>query len=131
MVVEGIKGVDVPGAVNRVYRDVQNIGRLAVGLAKDPRVPRRNKLICAGVTAYVVVPTDLIPDWLPGIGRLDDIIMVCLALDAMLNHTPKAVLDDYWEGDQAVLDVIRSVVGTAMEFVPPQLRRTLYPSEPH
>lgn len=131
MVVEIVKRANLPGLAGRVTQDAQNIVRLTRGLAKDPRVPKRNKLIFAGVAAYVVMPVDLIPDWLPGIGRLDDIIMVCVAVDSMLNHTPKAVLDDYWQGDQAVLDSIRSVVSTAVEFVPPQLIKTLYPSEAH
>ncbi|HEX2149861.1 MAG TPA: DUF1232 domain-containing protein [Actinomycetota bacterium] len=129
MVVEIVKKANLPGLLGRFTQDAQNIANLARGLAKDPRVPRRNKLIFAGVAAYVVMPVDLIPDWLPGIGRLDDIIMFCVAIDSMLNHVPKAVLDDYWEGDQAMLDTIRSVVSTAVEFVPPQLMRTLYPSE--
>lgn len=131
MVVEIVRKANLQGAIGRVTRDAQNIVRLTSGLAKDSRVPRRNKLIFAGVAAYVVLPVDLIPDWLPGIGRLDDLIMVCVAIDSMLNHVPKAVLDEYWEGDQQTLDTIRSVVSTAVEFVPPQLMRTLYPTEPH
>lgn len=131
MVVEIVKKANLPGVLGRVARDAQNLARLARGLAKDPRVPKRNKLIFAGVAAYVVMPVDLIPDWLPGIGRLDDMIMVCVALDSMLNHTSKQVLDTYWEGDQQTLDTIRSIVGTAVEFVPPQLMRTLYPTEAH
>ncbi len=130
MVVEIVKKANLPGLVGRVTRDAQNIARLTKGLAKDPRVPVRNKLIFAGVAAYVVMPVDLIPDWLPGIGRLDDLIMVCVAVDSMLNHTPRAVLDTYWDGDQQTLDTIRSIVSSAVEFVPPQLMRTLYPSEP-
>lgn len=131
MVVEIVKKANLPDLLGRVARDAQNIARLARGLAKDPRVPKRNKLIFAGIAAYVVMPVDLIPDWLPGIGRLDDIIMVCIGIDSILNHTPKAILDEYWEGDQAVLDSIRSIVSTAVEFVPPQLMKTLYPSEQH
>lgn len=131
MVVEIARNSNLPNGVNRIVRDVQNVGRLARGLATDTRVPRRNKLIFAGVAAYLVMPVDLIPDWLPGIGRLDDLIMLCVALDSVLNHVPQKVLDDHWQGDQAVLDTIRSIVSTAVEFVPPQLLRTLYPDEPH
>ncbi|HEX2052567.1 MAG TPA: DUF1232 domain-containing protein [Actinomycetota bacterium] len=129
--VEIVKNSNLQNGMGRIGRDLQNIGRLARGLATDTRVPRRNKLIFAGVAAYLVMPVDLIPDWLPGIGRLDDLIMLCVALDSVLNHVPQKVLDDYWQGDQAVLDTIRSIVSTAIEFVPPQLLRTLYPNEPH
>jgi len=131
MVVEIVKKANLQEGAARLVRDGMNVGRLVRGLAKDSRVPRRNKLIFAGVAAYVVMPVDLIPDWLPGIGRLDDLIMLCVAVDSMLNHVPQAVLDEYWEGDQGLLDGVRSVVSTAVEFVPPQLMRTLYPNEPH
>jgi hypothetical protein len=89
MVVEIARNSNLPNGVNRIVRDVQNVG------------------------------------------RLDDLIMLCVALDSVLNHVPQKVLDDYWQGDQAVLDTIRSIVSTAVEFVPPQLLRTLYPNEPH
>lgn len=115
--------------LSRLPADLRNIRRLAVGLATDPRVPRRNKMIFAGVVAYVVMPVDLVPDWLPGIGKLDDLIMIGVALDSMLNHVPEAVINDYWQGDRKTLDVIRRTVATATEFIPPQLSRTLYPPE--
>ena len=115
--------------LSRLSADLHNIKKLAVGLAKDPRVPRRNKMIFAGVVAYVIMPVDLIPDWLPGIGKLDDLIMVGVALDSMLNHVPEAVINDYWQGDRTTLDAIRRTVATATEFLPTQLARTLYPAE--
>lgn len=114
---------------SRMSSDLKNFKRLAVGLAKDPRVPARNKLIFGGMVAYVVMPVDLIPDWLPGIGRFDDIIMFGVALDAMLNHVPEEVIDRYWEGDKTTLDMVRRIVATATEFLPPQVSRTLYPSQ--
>lgn len=113
----------------RLRTEFVNVGRLAVGLARDPRVPVRNKMIFAGISAYLFMPVELIPDWLPGIGKLDDLIMLCLAVDAMLNHVPQEVLDEYWEGDPVLLEMVRSVVATATEFVPDEVVASLYPGE--
>lgn len=121
--------MNVPDLGARILADAGNIVRLSAGLAKDPRVPTRNKMIFAGVAGYFLVPNDLVPDWLPGIGRLDDVIMLCIAVDAMLNHVPEEVLSDYWQGDPALLEKIRSGVQTATEFVPDKLMRMLYPNE--
>ena len=115
--------------LSRLPSDLQNLKRLAIGLFRDPRVPRRNKMIFAGVLAYLVMPVDLVPDWLPGIGKLDDLIMLCLAVDSMLNHIPETIIDDYWEGDQTTLNFIRRTVATASDFLPPQVAKTLYPAE--
>lgn len=116
-------------AYSRLSSDLKNFKRLAAGLAKDPRVPVRNKLIFAGMVAYVAMPMDLIPDWLPGIGRLDDLIVFGVALDAMLNHVPEEVINDYWKGDRTSLKLLRRVVAAATEFIPAQLARTLYPAQ--
>lgn len=115
--------------LSRLRTEFMNVGRLGVGLARDPRVPARNKMIFAGIAAYLFMPVELIPDWLPGIGKLDDLIMLCLAIDAMLNHVPQEVLDEYWEGDPALLEMVRSLVATATEFVPDQVVESLYPGE--
>lgn len=131
MVMDMAKKTSVPNALGRVTRDVRNVGRLTLGLARDTRVPKRNKLIFTGIAAYILMPLDLVPDWLPGIGRLDDLIMAGVALDAVLNHVPQDVLDTYWEGDQATLDLVRSLVASAADFIPAQLQRTLYPTEFH
>lgn len=121
--------VNLPDLASRVMADSANIVRLSVGLARDPRVPVRNKLIFAGVAGYFLLPNDIVPDWLPGLGRLDDVIMLCVGLDAMLNHVPESVLSEYWQGDPALLNAIRSGVQTATEFVPDKLMRALYPGE--
>lgn len=121
--------VNAADLANRVMADGANLVRLSTGLARDPRVPARNKMIFAGVTGYFLVPNDFVPDWLPGIGRLDDVIMLCVGLDAMLNHVPEEVINEYWQGDTAVLDKIRAAVRAATEFVPDKMMRMLYPNE--
>jgi len=49
-------------------------------LLADPRVPRRRKLVLALLVAYLASPIDLIPDFIPGLGQLDDVILAALAL---------------------------------------------------
>lgn len=121
--------VGASGLADRLVADATNLARLSAGLAKDPRVPTRNKIIFAGVAGYFLVPNDLVPDWLPGIGRLDDVIMLCIGVDAMLNHVPEEILSEYWQGDRATLETIRSGVHTATEFVPDKVMRMLYPNQ--
>lgn len=104
---------------------VPNLGKLLVRLARDPRVPRRNKVLFAGIAAYLVLPWDFIPDWMPGIGQVDDLLLVALALDALLNRVPSTVLEDHWDGDEEVLDTIRSVLSTVTTFIPDRVKDKL------
>ncbi|MGH2768829.1 MAG: YkvA family protein [Acidimicrobiales bacterium] len=109
---------------------IPNLGKLFFRLAKDPRVPRRSKLIFGGIALYLLVPFDVVPDWIPGIGQVDDLILIALALDAMLNRVPQEVVSEHWDGDPELLATIQRVLATATVFVPKSVKRwVLTPEE--
>ncbi len=72
-------------------------------LRKDPRVPRRAKLAIAFAGAWVISPIDLIPEFLPLIGPLDDIVVVALAFRYAARQIPTDVLYDAWPADPHLL----------------------------
>lgn len=72
-------------------------------LRKDPRVPRRAKVAVAIAGLWVLSPIDLIPDFLPVIGPLDDIVVVALALRYAARRTPPEALIDAWPADIRIL----------------------------
>jgi len=63
--------------------------------ARDPRVPWYAKLLAAAVVAYAVSPIDLIPDFIPVIGLLDDMIIVPLGLALALKMIPREVMEEH------------------------------------
>jgi uncharacterized membrane protein YkvA (DUF1232 family) len=69
-------------------------GRLLWALARDDRIPGASKALLAGAAVYAVLPVDLIPDALPIIGRLDDAVVVVLAIDLFLESVPRTVLNE-------------------------------------
>ena len=73
-------------------------------LRRDPRVPRRAKAAIAFAGPYVLSPIDLIPEFVPVIGPLDDVVVVALALRYAARRVPRDVLDEAWPGDRRVLD---------------------------
>jgi uncharacterized membrane protein YkvA (DUF1232 family) len=73
-------------------------------LRRDPRVPRRAKIAVAFAGLWVLSPIDLIPDFLPVIGPLDDVVVVALALRYAARQVPRAALEEAWAGDPRLLD---------------------------
>ena len=73
-------------------------------LRRDPRVPRRAKVAVAFAGLWVLSPIDLIPDFLPVIGPLDDVVVVALALRYAARRVPRAALEQAWAGDPRILD---------------------------
>src|SRR5947209_11951182 len=72
--------------------------------ARDPRVPWYTKALALGVVGYALSPIDLIPDFIPVVGYLDDLILVPLGLALVLRLTPGHVLADCRERAQEAMD---------------------------
>ncbi len=64
-------------------------------LIKDPRVSASPKLLVAGILAYVILPTDLLPDFLIGVGQLDDLMVVLVGLKLFLRLCPPEVVQEH------------------------------------
>ena len=96
--------------------------KLIWNLARDPRVPARAKATMFLLAGYLVSPVDLIPDFLPGIGQVDDLVVAAFALDQILNRVPEEIVKEHWDGDEDVLDVVRQILDIATAFVPSWLR---------
>jgi uncharacterized membrane protein YkvA (DUF1232 family) len=63
--------------------------------ARDPRVPWYAKVVAAGVAAYALSPIDLIPDFIPVLGYLDDVIIVPLGIGLALRLIPPSLLEEH------------------------------------
>jgi uncharacterized membrane protein YkvA (DUF1232 family) len=70
---------------------------LAWRLLKDGRVPFSSKLIVPGGLLYTVFPLDLMPDFIPGFGQLDDITIIFLALTMFVRAAPKEIVQEHIE----------------------------------
>ncbi|HEV8648703.1 MAG TPA: DUF1232 domain-containing protein [Actinomycetes bacterium] len=72
-------------------------------LRRDPRVPRRAKVAVALAGLWLLSPIDLLPEFLPVIGPLDDVVVVALALRYAARQVPREVLVEAWPGEPRLL----------------------------
>lgn len=72
-------------------------------LARDPRVPRRSKLLLVFLVAYLALPFDLIPDFIPVLGQLDDALLVVLVLRFVVRSAGPGVVRENWPGSDRAL----------------------------
>jgi uncharacterized membrane protein YkvA (DUF1232 family) len=79
---------------------------LVRGLLGDPRVPRRWRWALAGLFVYLVFPIDLVPDFIPVAGHVDDAVVVVLVMRGVLRAAGPVVIAEHWAGSQSVLDVL-------------------------
>jgi uncharacterized membrane protein YkvA (DUF1232 family) len=100
-----------PRAARAAARLAPDCAVLFRRLAADPRVPRRHRLLLAAAATYLLVPFDLIPDFLPVVGALDDAVVVALALRAVLRGAGPRVVASHWPGPRASLRALLRLAG--------------------
>lgn len=83
---------------------IPNLLVLFRGLLKDPRVPRGPKaaLVLAGL--WIASPIDLVPEFIPVLGPVDDAVVAGLALRYVIKRAGPDVVAEHWRGDPATLD---------------------------
>ena len=90
---------------------------LVVKLMMDKRVDVKSKAILGAAVAWALSPLDLIPDALGPLGVIDDLLVLVLALDFILDRTPREVIHEHWAGTGDVFELIRNVLDKADSWV--------------
>ena len=101
--------------------------RLLGGLLADRRVNSLDKLLVGAAIAYIVMPVDIIPDFIPFLGEVDDLYLLVFALQRLISNTGRNVLYAHWTG--AVEDLkdlnLQAALSAAAFFLPRRVRRRL------
>jgi uncharacterized membrane protein YkvA (DUF1232 family) len=93
-----------PGPLRELARFIPDCVKTVRRLRRDPRVPRRAKVAVVVAGLWLASPIDLLPEFLPVIGPLDDVVVVALALRYAARQVPRQVLLDAWPGDPRLLE---------------------------
>ena len=90
-------------AAREVAAFLPNLASLFKGLIRDPRVPRSSKSLLIFGAAWIASPIDLIPEFIPVLGPLDDAVVAALILRRVLKTAGRDVVAEHWRGDPATL----------------------------
>jgi uncharacterized membrane protein YkvA (DUF1232 family) len=99
------------GRVRDVVRFVPDCIVLVRRLLGDPRVPRRHKLLLGALVGYLALPFDLVPDFIPVAGHVDDALVVVLALRAVLRGSGSELVREHWRGPESSLALVLRFAG--------------------
>jgi uncharacterized membrane protein YkvA (DUF1232 family) len=75
-------------------------------LLRDPRVPRRKKALLVALAGYLALPFDLVPDFIPVAGQLDDVVIVALVLRSLLRGGGEPIVREHWPGPESSLGLV-------------------------
>lgn len=124
---EGAPRTGTKRTVMSYIAELPNFVRLLWGLVRDSRVEIVDKLLVAGAIAYILAPIDLIPDFIPFLGEVDDIYLLVLSIKRLIQNAGRSVLLSHWSGDPSALrDMnLEKVLMAAAFFLPRRVRRRL------
>jgi uncharacterized membrane protein YkvA (DUF1232 family) len=96
-----------------VVRLLPDILRLAAGLARDPTTPRSSRIALAGLAIWIASPIDLIPEFIPVAGPLDDIVVAAIVLRWVGRRVGEDALRVHWPGRPEGFELVRRLLGNA------------------
>jgi uncharacterized membrane protein YkvA (DUF1232 family) len=95
------------------HRDARDVARfipdcivLFKRLLQDPRVPKRAKVALALLVPYLALPFDLVPDFIPVAGQLDDAILVAVTIAYVARLAGRDVITELWPGSDRTLQIV-------------------------
>ncbi len=107
-------------------RALPQIARMLARLLLDPRLPRSAKLALVALAAYLASPIDLIPDFIPVAGYLDDALLAAVVLDGILNWVDRSLVLKYWPGTAESLETVARAARLVAVWVPRRLKRRVF-----
>jgi len=95
---------------------VPNLLHLFRGLFRDPRIPRGTRALVLLAVIWIASPIDLIPEFVPVAGPLDDAIVAALVLRRVLRSAGREVVAEHWRGEAATLDRLIRLTGRSSRY---------------
>lgn len=95
---------------------IPDMAALIYRLLKDKRVSLKTKLIIAAAVSYIAFPTDIIPDKIPFVGKVDEIAVAFFALERIISDVPMEIILENWEGKNNIVFVIRNILDYVINF---------------
>jgi uncharacterized membrane protein YkvA (DUF1232 family) len=104
---------------------IPNFLKLIYRLAQDSNVSKTDRALLLGTIAYVLSPWDFLPDMIPFLGQLDDILLISLVLKRLMDSVSRETLLSYWDGNKDLLGLMEDIINLAVQFIPEGVYRKL------
>lgn len=117
-----------------ILSDLFRVSKQAVGfvrdVANDPRIPERDKKVLLALIALVLSPIDIIPDWIPVFGMMDDVVIMGIILDYLFNHLDREILLSHYPWDLKSFNRLKSTAQWVARLTPEFVKQRIWKFKP-
>jgi uncharacterized membrane protein YkvA (DUF1232 family) len=110
----------------RLLRALPALARMLTGLVRDEALPRPAKIALVAALIYLASPIDLVPDFIPFLGYLDDVLLAAIILDGLLNFVDRDLMLRYWPASERSLDVLARTARMLTSWIPHRVRERIF-----
>jgi uncharacterized membrane protein YkvA (DUF1232 family) len=110
----------------RLLRSLPALAVMLARLVRDPALPRPVKIALAAAMVYLASPIDLIPDFIPLLGWVDDLLIAAVVLDGVLNYVDRDLVLRYWPSSERSLDALARTARTLSAWVPRRVKQRIF-----
>gem|GEM_PF-2520278 len=105
-----MENINVSEIIRDIILSAPDMFYLTWKLTFEPEVGIKHKRKMAYALVYFISPIDIVPDILGGVGYVDDVIVVCYALNALFNEVDRKYIDKYWHGNLDIFEFVQMVI---------------------
>jgi uncharacterized membrane protein YkvA (DUF1232 family) len=113
-----------------LLKSLPDVARMIARLVRDPVLPTGAKIALAAALAYLASPVDLLPDFIPILGYLDDVLLVSVLIDGILNYVDRGLVLRYWPGTPESLDKLARAARILAVWVPRRVKMRIFAPRP-
>lgn len=99
-------------------------------VSSDPRIPERDKAVLLAMIALIISPFDIIPDWIPVFGMLDDLAILAVVCDYIFNHLDQELLLSHWPWGMKSYTRVRKAARLIAMATPAGVRERIWKYKP-
>jgi uncharacterized membrane protein YkvA (DUF1232 family) len=112
--------------VKALLKALPDLMRLITRLVGDPLLPRAAKIALGAALVYLASPIDLVPDFVPLLGYLDDLLLAALLIDGILNWVDRTLVLKYWPGSPDSLERLARAARMLAIWVPRRVKARIF-----
>jgi len=94
------------GTMKQALMFIPNLLKLLYRLIEEEAISLENKVLLIGTAVYVVSPWDFLPDMIPFLGQIDDLLLMALVLKRILESVDQEVVNKHWDGSEELLELL-------------------------
>jgi uncharacterized membrane protein YkvA (DUF1232 family) len=110
----------------RLLRALPALAGMIVGLVRDPSLPRPAKIALGVALVYLASPIDLLPETLPFLGIVDDVLVLAVVLDGILNFVDRELVLRHWPAGERSLATLARTAHVLAAWVPRRVRARIF-----